>query len=90
MLNPFRSKPPTAEIDNPSSSSTPASPTMPSRRRPQLRASFLTPRTAFYVRSHGDIPVIDAASHRLRVTGRVDTRSTCRWMSYGIAFPPEP
>ena len=37
----------------------------------QLRASFITPTNGFYVRSHGAIPVIDAASHRLHVGGRV-------------------
>ncbi len=39
-----------------------------------LRAGFITPLSGFYVRSHGAIPVIDAASHRLRVTGRVTHR----------------
>ncbi|MBE7211665.1 MAG: molybdopterin-dependent oxidoreductase [Gluconacetobacter diazotrophicus] len=37
----------------------------------RLRASFLTPQRDFYVRSHGDIPRLDAASHRLHVGGRV-------------------
>ena len=39
----------------------------------RLRAAFLTPQQSFYVRSHGDIPHLDAASHRLRVGGRVRT-----------------
>ena len=38
-----------------------------------LRRSFVTDQADFYVRSHGDIPAIDAATHRLRVTGRVAT-----------------
>jgi sulfite oxidase len=37
----------------------------------RLRASFITGQPEFYVRSHGEIPVLDAASHLLRVTGRV-------------------
>lgn len=36
-----------------------------------LRSSFLTPSSAFYVRGHGEIPCLDAASHLIRVTGRV-------------------
>jgi len=39
----------------------------------QLRASFVTPQHGFFVRSHGDIPVLDPATHRLRVGGRVGT-----------------
>ncbi len=39
--------------------------------RVTLRKSFVTDQADFYVRSHGDIPAIDAATHRLRVTGRV-------------------
>ncbi|WP_428377146.1 sulfite oxidase [Lichenicoccus sp.] len=38
----------------------------------RLRASFVTAAQDFYVRSHGDIPKLDAATHRLRVCGRVD------------------
>ncbi|MFT8246135.1 molybdopterin-dependent oxidoreductase [Roseomonas sp. BN140053] len=37
----------------------------------RLRASFLTAQSDFYVRSHGDVPQLDAATHRLRVDGRV-------------------
>ncbi|HWL80837.1 MAG TPA: molybdopterin-dependent oxidoreductase [Roseomonas sp.] len=40
---------------------------------PQLRAAFVTPQATFYVRSHGEVPRIDAARHRLRVEGRVAT-----------------
>ncbi len=37
----------------------------------RLRAAFLTSTRDFYIRSHGDMPVLDPAAHRLRVTGRV-------------------
>lgn len=37
----------------------------------RLRESFVTPQRFFYVRSHGNIPDLDAASHRLAVRGRV-------------------
>ena len=42
-------------------------------KRERLRESFVTAQADFYVRSHGDVPEIDAATHRLRVTGRVAT-----------------
>jgi sulfite oxidase len=38
----------------------------------RLREHFITPADAFYVRCHGDIPNLDAATHRLRVDGAVD------------------
>ncbi len=38
---------------------------------PRLRASLLTARRDFYVRSHGDVPTLDGGAHRLRVDGRV-------------------
>jgi sulfite oxidase len=37
----------------------------------RLRAAFLTPRRIFYVRSHGTIPSLDAATHVITVDGRV-------------------
>ena len=37
----------------------------------RLRASFVTAAQDFYVRSHGDIPKLEASTHRLRVEGRV-------------------
>lgn len=37
----------------------------------RLRAAFVTPVPDFYVRCHGEIPALDAASHRLKVGGRV-------------------
>ena len=37
----------------------------------RLRAGFVTAQRDFYVRSHGDIPQLDDATHRLRVRGLV-------------------
>ncbi len=37
----------------------------------RLRASYITPQRDFYVRTHGSIPSVDGARHRLRVSGRV-------------------
>ncbi len=37
----------------------------------RLRAAFITSQSDFYVRTHGTIPRLDAATHRLRVDGRV-------------------
>ena len=39
----------------------------------RLRAAHVTPQRDFYVRTHGEIPSLDAAAHRLRVGGRVAT-----------------
>ncbi len=39
----------------------------------QLRATFLTPQAGFYVRSHGNIPMLDPATHIVRVQGLVET-----------------
>ena len=36
-----------------------------------LRQSFVTPQDLHYVRSHGDIPELDGAVHRVTVNGRV-------------------
>ena len=74
MLNPFRSKPPMAKIDNPRlivHSKLPYNAEPPTE---QLRASFVTPSDGFYVRSHGDIPLLEAGSHRLQVMGKVATK----------------
>ncbi|SIR55305.1 MULTISPECIES: molybdopterin-dependent oxidoreductase [Acidiphilium] len=38
-----------------------------------LRENFITPQKFFYVRSHGNIPKLDPARHRLSVTGMVTT-----------------
>jgi sulfite oxidase len=40
----------------------------------RLRAAYVTAQPDFYVRTHGNIPSLDAATHRLRVEGRVGTR----------------
>jgi sulfite oxidase len=37
----------------------------------RLRASFLTPQDVLYVRSHGDVPHLDAATHAITVAGQV-------------------
>lgn len=37
----------------------------------QLGASFVTPNELFFIRNHGDVPRVDAASFRLRVGGLV-------------------
>jgi sulfite oxidase len=36
----------------------------------RLRAAFLTPQRDFYIRSHGKIPQLDAATHKISVRGR--------------------
>ena len=42
----------------------------------RLRARFWTGRDDFYVRCHGDVPRVEAAAHRLAVTGLVATPLT--------------
>ena len=37
----------------------------------QLISGYITPQSAFYVRSHGEVPQLDASTHCLRVTGKV-------------------
>jgi sulfite oxidase len=39
----------------------------------RLRASLITPRQNFYVRSHGDIAALDGATHQIHVRGQVRT-----------------
>ena len=73
MLKPFRSKLPTTDVDIPHLIVHSKEPFNAEPPTAQLRASFVTPVDGFYVRSHGDIPVIDPAAHRLHVTGRVAT-----------------
>ena len=64
MLNPFH-KSPELIVHG----STPFNAEPPAER---LRASFVTPQDLLYVRSHGNIPKIIAASHRVTVAGLVD------------------
>ncbi len=52
-----------------------------------LRASFITPREAFYVRCHGAIPALDADTHRLRVGGRVATPLDLSMQDLRARFP---
>jgi sulfite oxidase len=37
----------------------------------RLRFHFVTPLSDFYVRCHGDVPVLSEHTHRLTVQGRV-------------------
>ncbi len=38
----------------------------------RLRRSFVTGTADFYIRSHGPLPTIDAETHKVRVTGKVE------------------
>jgi sulfite oxidase len=40
-------------------------------RLPCLRETFITPQARFYIRSHGAVPALDSAQHRLHVDGLV-------------------
>jgi sulfite oxidase len=53
-----------------------------------LRASFITPQSQFYIRSHGSIPHLDSAAHRLRITGQVATLLTLSIPDLRHRFPP--
>lgn len=53
----------------------------------RLRASFRTERLDFYVRSHGNIPTLDASEHRLRVVGRVKTPLNITMEDLQTRFP---
>ncbi len=63
MLNPFRKHP---ELIVHGTHPLNAEPPLP-----KLRATYLTPQDLLYVRSHGDIPKLDGAAHRVSVGGRV-------------------
>ena len=41
----------------------------------RLRAAFLTPQQDFYIRSHGETPGLDAATHEIRIEGVPHPRS---------------
>ena len=53
----------------------------------RLLASALTARADFYVRCHGDVPQLDAATHRLRVGGRVATPLDLSMADLRSGFP---
>ncbi len=39
---------------------------------PRLAERFITPTDHFFVRNHGDVPAVDPAAYRLRITGLVE------------------
>ncbi len=53
----------------------------------RLRATPITPQRDFYVRSHGDIPPLDAATHKLRIDGRVSAASKLTLEELRARFP---
>jgi hypothetical protein len=40
---------------------------------PRLRAALVTPQQDFFVRGHGNIPLLDGAKHRLRARSNSGT-----------------
>jgi len=56
-------------------------------RLERLRAHFRTARQDFYVRTHGDIPQLDAANHLLRVQGQVSTPLELSMAALRHGFP---
>ena len=80
MLNPFR-KHPELIVHG----STPFNAEPPAER---LRASFVTPQDLLYVRSHGNIPKIDAESHRVAVAGLVDRATALSLEDVTANFEP--
>ena len=71
MLTPFHTKPASAVIKNDNLLVHSEEPFNAEPPMDRLRAAFITPQHHFYVRSHGTIPVLDAAAHQVRVEGRV-------------------
>ncbi|GLK81764.1 molybdopterin-dependent oxidoreductase [Methylopila turkensis] len=57
-------------------------------RLDRLRAAYLTERADFYVRSHGDIPDLEAAGYRLTVVGAVATPLDLSLSDLIRRFPP--
>jgi len=53
----------------------------------RLRAAFVTPRQDFYIRSHGDIPRLDAADFVLRVAGLISTPLSLNLSTLRERFP---
>ncbi|OYV33676.1 MAG: molybdopterin oxidoreductase [Rhodospirillales bacterium 20-64-7] len=56
-------------------------------RLDRLRAGFITAQRDFYVRSHGNIPHLEEATHRLRVAGRVRTSMDLSMAALRDRFP---
>ncbi len=79
MFNPWRSKP-----DMIVHSEHPYNAEPPLHR---LRAAMVTAQADFYVRSHGNVPHIDEAEHRLRVCGRVATPLNLSMQDLRQRFP---
>lgn len=57
-------------------------------RLPALRSAFTTPQARFYVRSHGEIPQLDADRHRLRIGGSVATPLDLSMRDLRTGFAP--
>ena len=87
MLTPFRFHPSAVEVDNPLLIVHSRQPYNAEPLPAQLRESFVTPVAGFYVRSHGNIPAIDPAMHRLRVIGRVATELDLSMDDLRARFP---
>lgn len=87
MLNPFRSSPPTAKIENEGLIVHSEEPFNAEPPLDRLRATFITPQNGFYVRSHGAIPVLDPAKHTVRVEGLVKTPLTLSVGEVRTRFP---
>ena len=79
MLNPFRKHP---ELIVHGAHPLNAEPPLP-----KLRHSYLTPQDLLYVRSHGDLPRLDGAAHRVSVGGRV-AREVSLSLADVRAMPP--
>ena len=54
---------------------------------PRLRQSFITSQRDFYIRSHGNIPRLDHATHRVRVVGMVGTPLDLTMQDLTTRFP---
>jgi len=80
VFNPFRSKPDLiVHSEKPYNAEPPLG---------RLRAAFITAQPDFYVRSHGDIPQLDEARHRLTVNGHVATPLDLSMAELRSRFPP--
>ncbi len=54
----------------------------------RLRGDFLTDVANFYIRSHGDMPNLDSATHKVRVTGQVARPFDFTVGDLKVAFSP--